>query len=142
MPRNLSASKSNLERCLCSRRHPVVQPAAMQESSVSPGLSTIYRVSPVWRQEHLGSNSWQKLFYWNASLQIPRPHLSNKQVSCSLQCLSSRKVQSHAETQAISHLLEASHCLDCLQLNSPLSPASGPPYRLRFVGTASGQGMM
>ena len=42
--RILSASRSNLERCLHSRGDPDVHPAAMQKSSTGPGLSTIYGV--------------------------------------------------------------------------------------------------
>ena len=40
--RNLSISRSNLERCPCSRADPSVQSSAMQESSTGPGLSAIY----------------------------------------------------------------------------------------------------
>ena len=42
--RTLSASRSNLERHPYSRGDPGMQPAAMQESSTGPGLSTIYGV--------------------------------------------------------------------------------------------------
>ena len=47
--RNISASRSNLERCPYSRGDPGmqpvgVQPAVMQRSSTGPGLSTIYGV--------------------------------------------------------------------------------------------------
>ena len=42
--RTLSTSRSNLERHPYSRGDPGVQPAAMQESSTGPGLSTIYGV--------------------------------------------------------------------------------------------------
>ena len=40
--RNLSASRSNLERRPCSRGDPGVQPTAMQESSKGSWLLTIY----------------------------------------------------------------------------------------------------
>ena len=42
--RILSASRSNLERHPYSRGDPGMQPAAVQETSMGPGLSTIYGV--------------------------------------------------------------------------------------------------
>lgn len=41
--RNLSTSMNKLERCPYSRGDPVVQPAALQESSTGPELSTAYK---------------------------------------------------------------------------------------------------
>ena len=42
--RNLSTSRSNLERCPYSRGDPDMQPTAVQGSSIGPGLSSIYGV--------------------------------------------------------------------------------------------------